>query len=85
MFTRFFWQGALTMSRKRQLDIPPCRSRYWLLPALIYWEEQRLARLDAAVDSYACPSAWKRRTRAVEGRIARLKAEFRDLHEGNPA
>lgn len=69
------------MPRKRQLNIPPCRSRFWLLPSLIYWERQRLARLDAAIDSYSDASSWKRRARAIEGRINRLEAEFRSLQE----
>jgi hypothetical protein len=51
------------------------------LPAFIYWERQRLARLDAAIDSYPDASSWKRRARAIEGRINRLEAEFATLQE----
>lgn len=66
----------------RTLDVPAHGSRAWRIPSMLYWDRQRLKRLDAQHELYAEASDYKRRRRSLERRIARLEAEFRDLHEG---
>ncbi len=67
----------------RTFDVPAHGSRAWRVPAMLYWDRQRLKRLDESCHSYGEAASYKRRRRSLERRIARLEAEFRDLHEGS--
>ena len=65
----------------RKLDLPFQSTRSWRLPSMLYWERQKLNRIDDARADYPNCDAFMRRKRSIERRIARLEAEFRSLHE----
>lgn len=66
----------------RKLGIPNHGSRAWRVPAMLYWDRQRLKQLDDIHAGYSRCDSYKRRRRNIERRIARLEAEFRAIHEG---
>ena len=67
----------------RTLGIPRFGTRSWRIPSMLYWEKQKLNRIDAERADYPNCTAYQRRRRSIERRVARLEAEFRTLYEEN--
>lgn len=67
----------------RTLGIPRFGTRSWRIPSMLYWEKQKLKRIDAVRADYPDCDAFAARRRRIERRVAKLEAEFRTLYEEN--